>query len=84
MQGKDLEDNHGEWTGNVEIKTRKKFLAVGEACMAIFQPTPSFKRRTFVSSGFSIDETLIAASAVPYHGNENRGECTLLSWIREP
>ena len=26
----------GEWTRKVVISTRKKFLAVGEACMAIF------------------------------------------------
>ena len=32
------------------ISTRKKFLAVGVALMAIFRPTPGFKRRTFVSS----------------------------------
>ena len=38
----DLEKNEGEWTGKVEIRTRKKFLAVGEACVAIFWPTPGF------------------------------------------
>ena len=27
--------NEGEWTGKVEIRTRKKFLAVGEANLAI-------------------------------------------------
>ena len=27
----------------VEIRTRKKRLVVGEACMAIFRPTPGFK-----------------------------------------
>ena len=26
----------GEWTVKAELRTRKKFLAVGEACMAIF------------------------------------------------
>ena len=27
------EGDKGEWTGKVKIRTRKKFLAVGEACM---------------------------------------------------
>ena len=27
----DFETNEGEWTGKVEIRTRKTFLAVGEA-----------------------------------------------------
>ena len=26
----------GQWTAKVEIRTRKKFLAVGEACVAIY------------------------------------------------
>ena len=47
------EKHEGEWTGKVEIRKRKKFLAVNEACMALFRPTPGFKMRTFVSSGFS-------------------------------
>ena len=28
--------NEGEWTGKVDFRTRKTFLAVGEACMALF------------------------------------------------
>ena len=28
--------NEGEWTGKVEIKTSKKFLAVGKACKGNF------------------------------------------------
>ena len=28
--------NEGEWTGNVEISSRKISLAVGEACMDLF------------------------------------------------
>ena len=28
--------NYVEWTGRVEIRTRTVFLAVGEACVAIF------------------------------------------------
>ena len=34
-QGDDLENDEDEWTLKVEIKTVQKFLAVGEACMAI-------------------------------------------------
>ena len=37
--------NAGEWTERVEI--RKKFLAVGAACIAIYWPTTGFKGRTF-------------------------------------
>ena len=33
----DLEKkNEGKWTGMVEIRTRKKFLALSKACMAVF------------------------------------------------
>ena len=31
-----MEKNEGEWTWKIEIRTRKKFLAVGEAYVAIF------------------------------------------------
>ena len=34
--GEDLGKNEGECTGKVEIRTRKKLMAVGEACLAIF------------------------------------------------
>ena len=34
--GRGLEKNEGEWTGKVEISSKKKSLAVVEACMAIF------------------------------------------------
>ena len=27
---------YADWTGKVALRTRKKFLAVGKACMAIF------------------------------------------------
>ena len=49
--------NGGEWTGMVETRRMKKFLAVGKAYMAIVRPTPGFKGRTvtFVSSGFSTE-----------------------------
>ena len=60
--------NEGEWTGKFKTGTRKKFLAVGEACLAIFWPTPGFKGRTSVSSGFSTEGTFIFASAVSYCG----------------
>ena len=51
--------NEGEGAWTVEIRTRRKFLAIGEACMAIFSSTPGFKVRTFVCSGFSTERTLI-------------------------
>ena len=41
---------------------------MGEACVAIFWPSPGIKRRRFVSSGFSTEGTLIFASAVPHLG----------------
>ena len=31
-----------ELSGMVEISVRKKFLAVGEACIAVFRPTSDF------------------------------------------
>ena len=46
---------------NMVEMTRK---VAGEACMAIFQPTPGFKRRMFHSSGFSTEGTSIFASTV--------------------
>ena len=39
-----------------------------EASAAIFWPSPGFKGRTFVSSGFSIEGTLISASSVSHYG----------------
>ena len=37
----------GEWASKVEIRTSKKLQAAGEACMAVFWPTPRFKGKTF-------------------------------------
>ena len=34
--GEDLEINEGEWAGKVQFRTKKKFLAAVEACVAIF------------------------------------------------
>ena len=34
--GRSFGKNEGEWTGKVEINSRKKSMAVDEACMAIF------------------------------------------------
>ena len=48
------------------MRIRKTLLAVGEACVAVFRPTPGFKGRTFVTSGFPKEGTLISASAVPH------------------
>ena len=52
---------------------RQKFLVVGTACMAIFWPTPFFKRKIFDRSGFLTDQTLLSASAVPIYGEERGG-----------
>ena len=39
----------------LEIRTKKKFLAVDEIYMAIFRPNSGFQRRIFVSSGSSAE-----------------------------
>ena len=36
--------------------------------MAIFWPTPGFKGRTFITSGFSTEGIFISASTVPHYG----------------
>ena len=53
--GKDMKINEGERTKKVEIRTRMKFLTMGRAhvAMILFQPSPDFKGRPFVCSGFS-------------------------------
>ena len=56
----------------IKIRTRKKFLAGGKACVAIFQPTPGLKGRALISSGLSREGTLISASAVLRCRNCNR------------
>ena len=56
----------GEWSRKVEIRTRKKFLAVDKAQVAIFWPTPGFSGRTFVSPGFSTEGTIISASTISH------------------
>ena len=53
---------------SIKIRTGKKSSAMGEACVALFSPTPGFNGRTFVSSGFSIERISISASAVPFTG----------------
>ena len=40
------------------------FLAIGEACKAMFRPTPGLKEKTFDSFVFSAEGTLVSASAV--------------------
>ena len=42
--GRGFRKNEGEWTGKVEINSRKISLAVSEACMAII---PELKGKTF-------------------------------------
>ena len=59
--------NEGEWIRKVETGTRKKFLTVGEACVAIFRPISDFNGSAFISSGFSTEQTLISASAVSHY-----------------
>ena len=61
--------NEIEWTRKVNSKTRKKFLATGKACMAIFWPTPGFKARTTDNFGLWTKWTLISASTAPYCGD---------------
>ena len=48
----------------VEIRTRKTFREMGEACVSIIRLTPGCKGRIFVMSKFSTEGTLISASAV--------------------
>ena len=45
-----------------------KFLAVGEACKAMFRPAPGFKGTAFDSSVVSTEATSISASAVSTEG----------------
>ena len=66
--GRGFEKYEGKWTEKVKTNSRKKFLAVREACRAIFWPIQGFKRRTSVSSGFSTEGTLISVSTVPHCG----------------
>ena len=47
-------------------------LAAGEACKALFCPTPGLKDRTYYSTGLPAMGTLISASAV-LHGAKRRG-----------
>ena len=62
---------------------RKKSLAVGVACKAMFGPTPGLKGRT-LSSGFSTDRNLISASA-ELHCRELGGKRKLKGggWVAE-
>ena len=46
--------------GNAEV------LTVGGACKAISFPTPGLLERTFDSSGFNAERTLISVSAEPH------------------
>ena len=59
-QGEHFETNEGESTKKVEFRTEKKYLAMGETCMAIF-----FNGRIFVSSGLTTEGTLGDVSAFP-------------------
>ena len=60
----DWETNEVEWNGKAE--TKADFPAAGEAGKAVFWPTLGWSKRTFESPGFSAEESLISASAVPH------------------
>ena len=65
------------WTEEVEIRKRKKFLAVGETRLATnsyILTYSGFKGRTFVSSGFSTNGTLVSTPAVPHRGLAGRNQ----------
>ena len=47
------------------------FQAIGEACKAMFRPTPGLKEKTFDSFVFSAEGTLVSASAVLRGGGMN-------------
>ena len=52
---------------------RLEFLAACKACKVIFCSTPSLKEKSFDSSEFSAQGTLISASAVPQCGFQWKG-----------
>ena len=56
-------ENEVEWTGKVRIR-KAGFPAVGEACKAIFYPSPDLWGRTFYSSGLSTQGTLISKAGL--------------------
>ena len=68
-----------KWTKKAEITTRKKFLAVGEAHVAIFWPPAGFKGRTFVRLGFSKEGILILCLWYFTVGQQNDGKTEWLS-----
>ena len=45
----DWGQNLNEWAWKADIRLETEFIAVGEACRAIFWPTPCLKKRTFES-----------------------------------
>lgn len=69
----------------MEVKTKKTFLAVDKACMAIFRPTSGFKLikgKTFISFGFSTVGTIISACAVPHCRRQRTGRRRVSSFKR--
>ena len=66
ISGEDWVKNEVGWTGKPEMR-KAGFLAVGEACKAIFWRTPGLKEGTFESSKVSSEGTLISASTIPSH-----------------
>lgn len=57
--GRGLVENEVEWAG------KPYFLSAGEACNAIFWPTPGCTDRTLDGSGFSAGGTLISLCICP-------------------
>ena len=50
--------------------------------MAIFWPTPGFKGKTFVSSGFSTEGTLMSAAKLPHCSEEGKKQALNISNIQ--
>ena len=62
----------GEWTGRVEISSRKKSLAVSEACIHIHSDLLQALKAEPLRSGFSTDGSLIYALTVQHCGIKDR------------
>ena len=71
-----------EWNEKAEIR-KAWFLAVGEACRAIFWPAPGFRERTFDSFGFSAKGTLTSASDTTPRSKRWRTRRRELGWGRQ-
>ena len=63
MFEKGVETNEVEWTGKTEIR-RVDFLSLNEVYKNIIWAAPGYTEGTFENFGFSVDGTLISASAI--------------------